>query len=220
MRQSEHVLYITLVDFLLQLLFLGLVISVIYAIAQRDDAAKLDPKQARDAIESMTEIKKLTGVSDITVLTDELTRLGPLQSAARHAELGREVEDVVAEAGGLEAAKRVLTDQISKRGQGKPSCLENGAKLATFHAYPDRIELGQPLTKEMVSLLSRMGLTNSRVSQLSLREFRAIFEQVKRIEPDCRYNVEVVEHSFDTRPRDTVRTAFITMWLPAASDRR
>lgn len=220
MRQTEHVLYITLIDFLLQLLFLGMVISVIYAIAQREDAESLDPKQARDAIERMTEFKRLTGISDLTILTDELTRLGPLQPAAKHIKLGKELEKDVIEAGGPETARRILSEQNAKRGQGKPSCLDNGAKLATFHAYSDQIVLGQPLTRDMERLLSRMNLTAERNSRLSLREFRAAFAQVKKLEPNCRYNVELVEHSFDTRPRDTVRTAFITMWLPAAPDRR
>ena len=220
MRQSEHVLYITLIDFLLQLLFLGMVVSVIYAIAQKDEADRLDPKQARDAMEHMESIKRLVGISDITVLTDELTRLGPLQPAAKYAKLGKDMDKDVAEAGGAESAKRILAEQNAKRGQGKPSCLDGGAKLATFHAYPDRIELRQPLTGDMERLLSRMGLSPSRVARLSLPEFRTIFEPVKRLEPDCRYNIELVEHSFDTRPRDTVRSAFITMWLPPAPDRR
>jgi hypothetical protein len=220
MRQTEHVLYITLIDFLLQLLFLGMVVSVIYAIAQREDADRLDPKQAKDAIDRMESIKRLTGISDLTVLTDELTRLGPLQPAAKRALLGKEMEKDVAEAGGPESARKILSEQNTKRGQGKPSCLDGGAKLATFHAYPDRIELRPPLTAEMTRLLARMGLSETRVARLSLTEFRATFELVKRLEPDCRYNIELVEHSFDTRPRDTARSAFITMWLPPAPDRK
>lgn len=220
MRQTEHVLYITLIDFLLQLLFLGMVISVIYAIAQRDEAASLDPVQAKEAMETMRAIRNLTGISDLTVLTDELTRLGPLRPAAKHAKLGKEMEKDVTEAGGPEAARKLLAEQNAKRGQGKPSCLEGGAKLATFHAYPDRIELGQPLTRDMESLLSRLGLSAQRAARLSLQDFRATFDPIKRLDPNCRYNIALVEHSFDTRPRDAVRSAFITMWLPAAPDRR
>jgi hypothetical protein len=220
MRQSEHVLYITLIDLLLQLLFLGMVVSVIYAIAQREEADRLDSKQARDTIERMESIKRLTGISDLTVLTDELTRLGPLRAATRRAQLGKEMEKDVAEAGGPEIARKILAEQNVKRGQGKPSCLDQGAKLATFHAYPDRIELRPPLTAEMSRLLSRMGLLASQVAQLSLSDFRSTFELVKRLEPDCRYNIELVEHSFDTRPRDSARSAFIVMWLLSAPDRK
>lgn len=220
MRQTEHVLYITLIDFLLQLLFLGMVVSVIYAIAQREQADRLDPKQAKEAMERMETIKQLSGISDITVLTDELTRLGPLQPAARHAQLGKEMAKDVADAGGAESARKILAEQNAKRGQGKPSCLDGGAKLGTFHAYPDRIELRQPLTREMELLLSKLGLSANRAARLSLSEFRAAFEPVKRLEPNCRYNIELVEHSFDTRPRDAARSAFVPMWLsPAPSPR-
>lgn len=220
MRQTEHVLYITLIDFLLQLLFLGMVISVIYSIAQTEDADKLDPKQARDAIERMTEIKKLTGISDITVLTDELTRLGPLQPAAKRAELGGKVEQVVTKAGGVQESIRILEEQAAKRGQGKPSCLDDGAKLTTLHAYSDRIELRQPIGKEMADLIASIGLNPDKATRLSLNEFKAAFSPVTRLRRDCRYNVELVEHSFDTRPRDAVRSAFITWWLTPAADRR
>lgn len=89
MRQSEHVLYITLVDFLLQLLFLGLVLSVIHSALQPDP----DEVQANNAF--VAEIKKLTGISDLTVLTDELTRLGPLKSAANDVKFARELESLM-----------------------------------------------------------------------------------------------------------------------------
>jgi len=217
MRQTEHVLYITLIDFLLQILFFGIVVSVIYAVAQREETRNLDPEQARDTVE---RIRNLTGISDLTILTDELTRLGPLQPAVMHAKLGREMEKDISEAGGAESARKILAEQNARRGQGKPSCLDGGAKLATFHAYPDRIELRHPLTGEMEKLLSRMGLTPSRVARLALSEFRTTFEPVKQLEPDCRYNIELVEHSFDTRPRDAARSVFITMWLPPAPDRK
>lgn len=116
-------------------------------------------------------------------------------------------------AGGPESAKRILAEQSAKRGQGKPSCLDGGAKLATFHAYLDRIELQQPLTRDMEHLLSRMNVTADQVERLTLTRFRVMFKPVKQLEPDCRYNIELFEHSFDTRPRDSVRAAFTTMWL-------
>jgi hypothetical protein len=221
MRQTEHVLYITLIDFLLQLLFLGMVISVIYAIAQSDEKAKLDPAMAKDALESMQRVKTLTGISDITTLTDELTRMGPLQTAAKHAELGREMEKDVLGAGGRDAAKKALAEYAARRGgQGKPSCLPDGGRLASLHAYSDRIELHQPMSKEMANLLSRIGLPQDRSARLSLAEFRDAFAPVTRLHPECRFNVEIVEHSYDTRPRDAIRSAFAAMWTKPAPDRR
>ena len=71
MRQSEHVLYITLIDFLIQLIFLGLVLSVIYSASQ----PSMDEQER--ATEVLTKIKQLTGISDLTEITDTQTRLGP-----------------------------------------------------------------------------------------------------------------------------------------------
>lgn len=219
MRQTEHVLYITLIDFLLQLLFLGMVISVIYAIPQSDEEAKLDPVEAKDAMEGMQKIKELTGISDITTLTDQLIRMGPLQTAEKHAKLGQYLEKDVLGAGGMDAAKKALAEHAARRGgQGKPSCLPNGGKLASLHAYSNRIELHQPVGKEMVDFLSRIGLPQDRSMSLSLTQFRATFASVASIYPGCRFNVEIIEHSYDTRPRDAIRSAFAAMWIKTSPD--
>lgn len=217
MRQAEHVLYITLIDFLLQLLFLGMVISVIYAISQREEPAAPDPAAARDAIETMTKIKNLTGISDLTKLTDELTRLGPLNQAGNDAQSWRDISDAVRDIGGNEAAKKTLTDQAAKRGgQGLPSCLPNKARLATFHAFQDRIDLGDHDEKELQALLVRIGVAKDKAAHLTTAEFPRVFGPVKISHPDCRFNVDLVEHSYDTRPRDAVRSAFMVFPRPSA----
>jgi len=216
MRQSEHVLYITLIDFLLQLLFLGMVISVIYSISQQDQENSLNPAIAKNAIEGMEKVKNLTGISDLTQLTDELTRLGPLQSANSELEAFRKITDAVKNVGGTDVAKKILEKQS---GQGFPSCLPNRAKLATFHAYPDHIDLGRFDDKEFPALLEKLGIKISNVERVLRTEFSGIFKKVKFYYPDCRFNVELIEHSFDTRPRDSVRQIFLTIPIPA-TDRR
>lgn len=223
MRQAEHVLYITLIDFLLQLLFLGLVISVIYAIAEREQEASLDPAKAKEAMKNMAKITNLTGISDITALTDELTRLAPLQAASKHVALARDMEKHIAKAGGIESAKKVLGEHAMKRGggQAKPSCLEGGAKLADFHAYIDKIELATPFSSDMNELLKIFNISAERVSSLPPSEFVNVFSQITGKRPECSYNVVIHEHSYDTRPRDTIRNAgFWALGYIAAPDKR
>ena len=215
-RQSEHVLYITLIDFLLQLLFLGMVISVIYAISQQEEATAFDPAVAKDAIEAMQKVKNLTGISNLTELTDELTRLGPLQQAGKNVDSWINIADAVKNVGGIDTAKKILVKQA---GQGLPSCLPNKARLATFHAYPDHIDLGIHDSKEFGALLTKIGLQKANVERISTREFPTVFKQVKAHYPDCRFNVDLIEHSFDTRPRDSVRQAFMVIPI-AAPDQR
>ncbi len=213
MRQSEHVLYITLVDFLLQLLFLGLVLSVIYTALQPDP----DEVQANKAF--VAEVKKLTGISDLTVLTDELTRLGPLKSAASDVKFVRELEDLMSKVGGQEKALKLLNDESKKAGQGLPSCLPNGKTIANFDAYSDRIELQTPLSVEMNDLLKILKIAPERVAKLGLHEFRDVFGALaaRNQTEKCIYNVVLYEHVFDTRPRDKFNGLFVTL-KRAASD--
>ncbi|OGQ51760.1 MAG: hypothetical protein A3J24_11195 [Deltaproteobacteria bacterium RIFCSPLOWO2_02_FULL_53_8] len=210
MRQSEHVLYITLVDFLIQLIFMGLIIGVIYAATQWDETNEFDPRSGEEALKQVEHIKVLTGISDLTKLTDELTRLAPLQAASKYAAMGRDLELAVSAVGGVPEAKKALEEQTRKTaGQGKPSCLLNGAIVATFDAFEDRIEVQRPFTPEFEKLLAELGLRDQ-IAPLPLATFKNTFAPLLSNHPACRYNAKVVEHSTDTRPRDAVSSAF---WL-------
>jgi hypothetical protein len=211
MRQSEHVLYITLVDFLLQLLFLGMVVSVIYT------AAQPDPEEAQLNKSIVEQIKKTTGISDLTVLTDLLTRLGPLNQVQTKADLGRDLEDAVKKVGGKDEALNLL-NAAAKKGQGLPPCLAKGEKLATFHAYAERIEIQSPVTSEMSGLLKGLGLTLDSVAKLSLTDFLRVFSPViaRNQKEQCIYNVVLIEHVYDTRPRDVIRKTFSPQTFPAS----
>ena len=202
MRQSEHVLYITLIDFLIQLIFLGLVLSVIYYASQPS-------KDEQDrAAEAIAKIKQLTGISDLTEITDELTRLGPLKTAAQNSKLGEDFNKLAGKVGGKEAAFKILTTEANKgSAPGKPYCI-GGLKVATFDAYEDRLELRAPVSSEMSDLLKQLNLSSESVKRIPIKEFSKTFAQLRVIETTCVYNVVLVEHSFDTRPRDAVNSTF------------
>ena len=209
MRQSEHILYVTLIDFLLQILFLGMVVSVIYAASLEPDTESKQIEDVKTAQENIQIIKKLTGISNITELTDLLTRLGPLQQVKARQDDYEKLSTEVRKVGGVEAAQKVLADHAAvSGGQGSKSCLPNKARLATLHVYRDRIELGSYDLKEFPDLLTKLSLTKQKVERLSLDEFSRSFGQVKVLFPECKFNVDVIEHSFDTRPRDVIRPIF------------
>lgn len=202
MRQSEHVLYITLIDFLIQLIFIGLVFSMVYSVSQ-----PTKEEQGR-ATEVIAKIKQLTGISDLTEITDELTRLGPLKSAAQNSKLGEEFNKIADKVGGKDAALKILnTEAVKGSAPGKPYCL-GGLKVATFDAYEDRLELRSPISSEMSELLKQLNLSAELVQKIPIKEFPKIFAQLRVIETTCVYNVVLVEHSFDTRPRDAVNSTF------------
>ena len=220
MQQKEDVLYITLIDFLLQLLFLGMVISVVYAVAQQmaEDAAP-DPIQAKNAIENMEKVKQLTGISDLTELTDELTRLGPLNQAKKNSDSWKEISKEVSAIGGMDVAKKTLAEQaIKKAGEGLPSCMPNKSRLATFHAYIDRIELGEYNETELSMVLDKLGLSKEGIQSLPLKDFTRKFNPINTTFPDCRYSINLIEHTYDTRPRDAVRIAFGRTFPKHAAD--
>jgi hypothetical protein len=208
-RQSEHILYITLIDFLLQILFLGLVISVVYAASLDTTVDDQNNKDVKTPQENFSQIQKLTGISNITELTDLLTRLGPLQQATKDRESVEKLSSEINKVGGLDSAKKILSDRVAVLGgQGSKSCLPNKARIATFHVYKDSIELGSFDAKEFPDLLIKLALTIEKVQRLSLNEFTKNFSPVKTLFPDCKFNIDVIEHSFDTRPRDVIRPIF------------
>lgn len=212
MRQSEHILYITLVDFLLQLLFLGLVLSVIHSSLQPDQ----DETKANQSF--VQNMRQLTGISDLTKLTDELTRLGPLKKVISDVKVARDAETLFDKVGGKENAAKLLNDEARKAGQGRPSCMPNSQRVATFDAYADRIELRQPLSSEMINILQSINLPKDKAVNIPLNEFRSLFAAMEsRNERDkCIYNVFLFEHTFDTRPRDKFRNIFLPSTRPAA----
>lgn len=205
MRQSEHVLYITLVDFLLQLLFLGLVLSVIYFSLQPNTESVENNQVFVD------KIVKSTGISDLTALTDELTRLGPLREASKNLKTCSALGEAVERVGGKDKAIKVLDTEAKKNGQGLPSCIPGGKTVATFDAYIDRIELRTPVSPEMLDLLSSINVTPAQVSKTTLSGFSDIFSPLRERNKNnnCINNVVVYEHTYDTRPRDSFRYLFL-----------
>src|SRR4051794_2255230 len=112
MRRTDDVFFFTLIDFLVQVLFFGLLLFVVAKV--KEQAAEM--KLAKESAE-VEKIKKATGISDLTELTDTLTRLAPITELKGTADFIRSV-------GGIEKVKEGL-DRLHKydEGSGKPPCL-------------------------------------------------------------------------------------------------
>lgn len=202
MRQGEQVLYITLIDFLLQLLFVGVVVSVIYTLSQPGSDEKVDLVEFKD------NVKKLTGISDLTEITDELTRLGPLREVEKKLATSKGFNELSTKLGGAEAALKILSIEAGKgTAPGKPWCL-NGRSIAVFDAYLDRIELRAPLSPEMSDLIKNLKINLENYQSVPISEFYKIFGPIKNFEKDCVFNVTFIEHSYNTRPRDAAYSVF------------
>lgn len=215
-KRTGQALYITLIDFLIQLIFLGLVIGVVYSIGEQEKQVDrgTDTEKIKSLEKTLGEIKKTSGISDITILTDQLTRLGPLSEVEKRADIGRQLESSISEAGGIKNAKRLIDEQIQK-GQGKPSCLANQQKVATVHAYEERLEISGDLSADLLKLLNELNVKPAKVKSMSFQDFSSIFRPVLNLYSDCRFNITVVEYTPYKKPRDVVRQFFYTTPIDA-----
>ena len=71
-RRSDNVFLLTLVDFLVQIIFFGLFIFVVYQALLNREAKQYNPGDVNEAIER-------AGVSNLKELIDELSKLAPIR---------------------------------------------------------------------------------------------------------------------------------------------
>ena len=203
MKRASSTLYLTLIDFLIQILFLGLLLGYVHATKKTNQAEEVTALQnkLKAAIEEIkkkdeviSKLLRTSGHSTIQQLTDFLTRLGPLVSQAE-------------KVGGVHKAVEVLVDHQNK-GQGKPSCLPDAAMLTIIHAFEDHLEIRE-ISPELQKLLAKLGVSGESIGHMSFVQFENKFSPVLRLEPGCRYNVTVLEYSPYKMPRDVVRKVFV-----------
>jgi hypothetical protein len=151
MKQSNDVFFLTLIDFLIQTFFFGL---LLYVLVKASAANEIRERKQQTA--SMEILLQKLGVSSITELTDELTKLAPLKQlqgmsefiqSTENVDEARKAAELIRQAGGAEkfiqeteqdrqAAQLVntaggttaLNEKLAKlkkleEGSGKPPCL-------------------------------------------------------------------------------------------------
>jgi hypothetical protein len=210
-KRRDDVFFFILIDFLLQILFFGLFLFVVYQVGLKRDQDKMN--EAVDA----------AGVSDITELTDDLTRLAPMKL--------RELNDLIKQLGGPNEVKRLLEraqqeggaqvsisklDKLRKlAGADKPSCQFEKATgrpkalmtvLATGKALT--IKAGSPELTAMGGQLARgAGVGQS----MSPDGFERTFSPLLRLKPTCRYFIKFEERTDLVAPRRAAGRVFYLM---------
>jgi hypothetical protein len=228
MRRSDDVFFFTLIDFLLQVFFFGLLLFVV------DQTLKSAEKGERDAEEQKkAHLLKAFGVSNITELTDALTKMAPLDKLRGTAdyiarsggvEPIRAAVEAASAAGGVEKVSALggqvtaLTERVAKlEGWGKVSCIPNitvngtvkPKSIATVVVSDDSVTLQNP-APEMHTLLGSLGLQFDEVKSLSLTAFKATFAPIVTKQPECRYFLDVVTRTRYLEPMRIVWSAFRT----------
>lgn len=97
MKQSNDIYFITLIDLFVQIIFLSLLLYVVSKAGEEERMA-----EQRAAVKNVERIVKAAGVSNITELTDELTKLGPIKEMKGTA-------DFISRAGGASDAARLVS---------------------------------------------------------------------------------------------------------------
>lgn len=217
LRRSNDVFLLTLVDFLVQVIFFALFLFVVYQAMLKDPKAQhYDPAQVARAIE-------LAGVSDLKELTDELTNLAPVSLKGFNATLGPDLQqgeieraaEAIRKAGGAKALDEKLARlEKLERGQGKPSCVYetvNGERrprlIATAVGTASTITFVDR-TPDFDALLASLGLSFERVRSLGLADFRRTFGPVVSRHPDCRYTIVLRETTNLVNARDAAQQIF------------
>lgn len=201
MKKREDVLYLTLVDFFLQMLFLVMIALLAYIYVERRHNA-----EAKQFVDLAKEYK----VDSVKELLDRLQTLAPIDNL----ENAKNALELIEANGGLKEVDALI--EKFKEGQGKPPCvfeMNDGLKtpktIATFVSTNSSIMLSdwQP---EFEALAKEIKLPISKNQQWSLRNFSINWQPVLVKYPDCRYTVILYERSNLVAPRDRVQGIFYT----------
>jgi membrane-associated protease RseP (regulator of RpoE activity) len=229
MRRSDDVFFFTLIDFLLQVFFFGLLLFVVWQV-QQASAAK--GRAAEEAAKD--KLLAGAGVSSITELSDFLTKMAPLDQLRGMSDFivrSGGINDVkaavaaasaaggVQKVGQLEGQLKLLNARISELegGWGKVSCVPNivvngklqPKSIARVLVEDGTITLEDP-QPEMMNLLATHGLEFSSIQRLSLSAFRSTFAPVVTKQPECRYFLSVTTRTQFLEPMRAVWSAFRT----------
>jgi hypothetical protein len=218
-KRSDNVFLLTLVDFLLQIIFVGLfAYALVTAINTKRDAtamsiakrrSNLDEAQLRMLLKALTEvpdvgralsdgkeIKELLakhGISNFVELDDTLSRMVPADQVAEV----KQIHDVIRAAGGVEAAKKAVSYYVN--GVGKPHCLYTSDKrsavpLTTITAYDDHMTV-DGTTAELKKVLTEIGEDPAQVADMSLPAFTKVFSKLAIRYPNCMHSVRFRENT-------------------------
>jgi hypothetical protein len=215
-QRSDGVFLLTLVDFLVQVIFFGLFVFVVHQAMVQREKQRYDPAAVDRAVEA-------AGVSDLTELVDELSKLAPIRLKGFNATLGNEADEAqvrqaaeaIRDAGGAngvaDAMKRLAK---LERGSGLPACLDEAAggsrravTLAAATGTGSSIVFDAP-TPQLTKLLTEIGLGYSSIRSLGLRDFTRTFRRVLTRHPNCRYTIVLRETTRMVGARDAAGQIF------------
>lgn len=229
MRRGDDVFFFTLIDFLLQVFFFGL---LLYVVSQAFAPKPLGPEEEKSRQQLLEKAK----VSNLTELTDLLSKMVPMDNLRGTADFisrnggwdkVKAAHDATQAAGGadkvygMKAAMAAKDEELEglkgeMRAWGTPSCIYETAEgrvrpksVAKVRVSDDRIELADP-SEDMQKILGQLGLEFASVRSLSHDAFRQTFRPLVAQKPQCRYFLEVLARPTLLSSMNVVWSAFRT----------
>lgn len=195
MRRGEEVFFFTIIDLFAQVMFFGLLLFVV----QRAKEQETLP----------------AGISDISALTDSLTRL------TAEAKATVALRDSLGKLGGLQKVAR-LADSAAKltalvREQyGYPPCGGQERYIATAIVTDESIELTNISLVMQELLRVDLGSDPGAVRRLSPGDFKKVFSPLKAKYPDCRFFVKLQRRNSLEGPVLALHSVFRSELQPRA----
>ena len=196
MKRTDSVFFFVLVDFFLQVVFLGL---VLYAGSLAIRGAGDDVSDA-ERLAALDRMRERTGISDLDSLTDRLTRLVPAESAS-----GRRVFErldtlfaVSDSQGGPSALRNRLRDLTElERRVGVVPCVSevaNGRVRATVigeGVLTDAYFALDSTTPRLAAVLDSAHITAASAQRVPLDQLPEVFGRIRALHPSCFYRLRV-----------------------------
>jgi hypothetical protein len=222
MRRADDVYFFTLIDFLVQVFFFGLLLYVVGQGASAD----VERKQVDEAKKVKTVVG-WTGFSTLTELTDYLGRLAPPTDFRGWADFmskqGKVVDqrnitesnaarELVDRNGGVTEVERKL--EAYAKAFGLPPCESTNidGRIQPISIATVRLENGSislvKTTGEFDKALSSADISLKVGDVLSLSEFRSRLMPIRLSHPDCRHFVDAEVKSDLLAPMDALQAVF------------
>jgi hypothetical protein len=216
MRRDDNVFLFTLIDFLVQILFFGLAFYTVIAFANAkpntSDTLKIDRDKVR-TVTNWTWSTSIPGLADtigpLSKPKDDFANWAQFISSHDLSEVTLDF-DLVKQLGGKDRVEKAV------RALGKPSCLpqdvprNTATPIADLRLTDDRIAV-QTTTPDFLKIAKQVRTDASVGTSFSLANFRAAFQSITNIQPECRYFVAIHEDTRLVAPRNAVNSAFMTI---------
>ena len=215
MKRNDTVFFFVLVDFFLQLSFLGV---IFFAMDRPLILAVSDTRLPdQEKVRQFDSLTTRTGISDLVELTDQLTRLIPADSSRGGALISiiASLRRLTSDAGGVDSVIGAMARlRKLEAGSGKPPCRYTfaGAKRVSISVagatLTDSAVVFQPPSAQFTSLLDSIGVSVRQNRSYSLSEFQSVFAGLRRLHPECLFRLDVRIETNLLAPVDAAWSAF------------